>query len=141
MCVDPSGGYQSRSLRFNHIYKSLFQILRANDDYSFYQRIVRIVADWSFPEWDQSALEYVMADGQFYFPPDVVQILIYLIAKIHRRIINAGLIANVITPLSDQNIKACIEGIAFAARMAFDSTETVDIVNHNSHWMQMRSAA
>jgi hypothetical protein len=55
--------------------------------------------------------------------------------------IEAGLIEAVISPLSDENIKARIDGIEFAARMAFDGKVAVNIIHHNSHWIQMRSAA
>jgi hypothetical protein len=70
-----------------------------------------------------------------------MQILIHWIAKIRGRMNDAGLFAAIMSPLSDQNIKARLDGIAFAARMAFDGKGIVDIVNHNSHWIQMRSAA
>jgi hypothetical protein len=76
-----------------------------------------------------------MGDGQFCFAPEAVQILMHLIAKIRGRMIEAGLIAAVLSPQSDQNIKARIEGIGFAARMAFDGKVAGDIVNHNSHWI------
>jgi hypothetical protein len=55
--------------------------------------------------------------------------------------IDADLIEAVMLPLSNQNKKVHIDGIAFAARMAFDGKVTVDIANHSSQWIQMRSVA
>jgi hypothetical protein len=70
-----------------------------------------------------------------------VPILIHLLAIIRGLMIDADLIEAVMSPLSDQNKKVRIDGIGFAARMAFDGKVTVDIVNCSSHWIQMRSVA
>jgi hypothetical protein len=69
---------------------------------------------------------------KFVFGLNQLHILIHLIAKIHRRMIKAGLIEAVMSPLYNQDKKVVIDGIDFAARMAFDGKVVVDIVNHNS---------
>jgi hypothetical protein len=74
-----------------------------------------------------------MGDGKVCFQSEVVHILIYLIAQIRGRMLNAGLIEAVMSPLvSDENKRVHLDGIEFAARMAFDGKVAENIVNYNS---------
>jgi hypothetical protein len=72
-----------------------------------------------------------MDNGKVCFWSDAVHILIRMLAIIRGRMIDAGLIEAVVSPLSDQDKKVHIDGIKFAAQMAFDGKVTVDIVNYS----------